>query len=76
MTQNISLSKSAKVWGRLREDIICGRFKPGETLPSQRDLGKKFGVGEATVAAAMVRLAHEGLVQRRRRRGTVGADHQ
>lgn len=46
----------------LREDIICGAFKPGEAL-AEPVLAKRFGVSRAPVREAMIELERAGLVQ-------------
>ncbi len=62
--------KSARLWTRVRQDILDGRLKPGDVLPTQRELGKRHGVAEATAALALSRLVQEGLVFRKRGKGT------
>ena len=53
----------------LRCRILRGR--PGEILPPAAKLAKEFGVNIKTVNKALNRLATAGLVERRRRIGTV-----
>ena len=61
---------AARVCAFLRQEIVGGHVKPGQRLPSQRQLGQRFGVGETTASVAMERLAQEGLIQRVRGRGS------
>jgi DNA-binding FadR family transcriptional regulator len=59
-----------QVAGELRRNIALRFVGPGEPLPPDRDLAKAFGVGRATVQAAVRLLEIEGLVESRRgRRG-------
>ncbi len=43
--------------------IRAGEFKPGEALPSERDLGRKLQVSRPVVREAMVALEIAGLVE-------------
>jgi GntR family transcriptional regulator len=49
----------------LREEIRSGRYQPGDKLPSERVLTKRFEVSKMTVRAAIVQLRGEGLVTSR-----------
>lgn len=44
---------------------IAADFKPGDPLPSMRELCRQFGVSINTVQTAIAALAREGIVQRR-----------
>jgi len=57
----------------LQEQMIQGKLKPGERLPSERSLGSLFGVGRTTIREALKSLAVRGLVTRSAR-GAVVAD--
>jgi GntR family transcriptional repressor for pyruvate dehydrogenase complex len=48
--------------GELRDAIIDGRFKPGERLSNEAELGGTYGVGRSTVREALRVLLSEGLV--------------
>jgi DNA-binding GntR family transcriptional regulator len=52
----------------LREAIVSGELLPSERLVEE-DLSRRLGVGRAAVRMALVRLEHDGLVQRERNRG-------
>jgi GntR family transcriptional regulator len=54
----------------LTEDIVRGRFSPGDRLTSEPDIGDEFGVSRATVRQALQRLESDGLIQRIKGRGT------
>ena len=55
----------------LRLAIVEGRFKPGDSIPSYRDLAPILGVSQIVTKTAMHRLAEEGYVVSRPRIGTV-----
>jgi GntR family transcriptional regulator, transcriptional repressor for pyruvate dehydrogenase complex len=57
----------------LQEQIIRGKLKQGERLPSERSLCAVFGVGRTTIREALKSLAVRGLVTRSAR-GAVIAD--
>jgi GntR family transcriptional regulator len=58
----------------LAEDIIRGRWPPGQRLMSEPGIGTRFGVSRATVRQAIQRLESEGLIRRVKGRGTFVAD--
>ena len=45
------------------EDLIAS-LKPGDPLPSERELAERYDVARMTVRAEIIRLAAEGLVER------------
>jgi GntR family transcriptional regulator len=55
------------------EDLI-GALKPGDPLPSERELAERFDVARMTVRSEITRLASEGLVERVQGRGTFVAE--
>ena len=54
---------------QIRTSIILGRYRPGDTLPPERDLAQFLGVSRTTVRDAIAILAREGLIDVRRGRG-------
>jgi GntR family transcriptional regulator len=58
----------------LREEIVSGRWPPGERLASEPDLGKHFSVSRTVVRQALGRLEDEGLLLREKGRGTFVSD--
>ena len=50
--------------------IVSGAWEPGLRLPSELDLCAHFGVSRTTLRQALGRLEQEGLVSRRKGRGT------
>ena len=53
----------------IRRDIITGRIKNGERLPSKRSLSEHLQISKATVENAYAQLSAEGLVDARPRSG-------
>jgi DNA-binding FadR family transcriptional regulator len=54
---------SDDVFRRLTEEILSGRYEPGEKLPTQRALAKDLGVNIASVREAVKRLEQLRLVE-------------
>jgi GntR family transcriptional regulator len=54
----------------LREQIASGQHGAGSLLPSELELGQRFGVSRITAKRALDELNAEGLVERARGRGT------
>jgi len=54
----------------LRERIVNGTYRVGQTLPAEADLMARFGVSRITAKRAVDELSAEGLVARMRGRGT------
>lgn len=55
----------------LRRRLADGTWRPGDRLPSERELSRRYAGRTAAVRRALRALAAEGLVERRRGRGTV-----
>jgi GntR family transcriptional regulator len=55
---------------QLRQRIAGGQLKPGEQLPSARELSAELGVNFLTVVKVYQLLEQEGLVEMRRGLGT------
>jgi GntR family transcriptional repressor for pyruvate dehydrogenase complex len=54
---------SDDVFRRLTEDILGGRYEPGEKLPTQRALAHDLGVNMASIREAVKRLEQLRLVE-------------
>ncbi len=54
----------------LREQIASGSLKPGDMLPSEKVLCAQLGVSRITIHQALADLTAEGLLERRRAKGT------
>ncbi len=57
-----------------RAEIREGGLKPGDRLPSARELARMFGTAEANVHHALALLVKEGMLTRRPKAGTVVTD--
>ena len=63
------------IWLQIRraiaQPILTGAWRPGDRVPSEMELTEHFRTARMTVGRAIQSLASEGLVQRRRKVGTV-----
>lgn len=59
-----------RVYRELRAMIDDGRLRPGVRLPSTRTLAAELGLSRTTVVLAFERLAAEGYIETRGKRGT------
>ena len=62
------MSISGDGYEDLRAAIVNGELLPGERL-LEEELSARLGLGRAAVRMALVRLEHDGLVERERHRG-------
>ncbi|MFF8896073.1 GntR family transcriptional regulator [Streptomyces lydicus] len=58
----------------LRREIQAGRIKPGEQLPSHRELQERFNIANMTARSALRVLREEGLIYTVQGRGSYVAD--
>ncbi|WP_042703771.1 GntR family transcriptional regulator [Azospirillum sp. B506] len=58
---------------RLRDEIAARLFEPSGRLPTENEIGVRFGVSRVTVRLALDRLEAEGLIERRKGKGTFTA---
>lgn len=58
---------------RLRDEIAARRFEPSGRLPTESEIGARFAVSRVTVRLALDRLEAEGLIERRKGKGTFTA---
>ena len=63
-------AKHPSIVAELRQRIIKGDFAPGTQFPTHDELGKSFNVSRVTVQKALDRLASDGFVFAKGRRGT------
>jgi GntR family transcriptional repressor for pyruvate dehydrogenase complex len=54
---------AGRVFTQLCEDVLSGRYEPGEKLPTQRALAAELDVNMASVREAVKRLEQLGLVE-------------
>ena len=55
---------------QLRQRILNGDLQPGDLLPSESQISTECGVSRMTARMALMQLANEGLVVRKRGKGT------
>jgi GntR family transcriptional regulator len=65
-----SVPLSAQIMEQLRSQCLTGKLRPGDRLPSVRDLATQLAVNVNTVFRVYERLAAEGLVELRHGDGT------
>ncbi len=53
----------------LREQIVAGAYRPGQQLPSERELRERWKVSDRTIRVAFDQLRAEGLVTSRQGKG-------
>lgn len=75
LSQRKSGSRAAEpifrqVYKGLRQAILAGKLRPGERLPSTRDLGEQLGVSRTVALLAYEQLLAEGFAEGRRGSGT------
>jgi GntR family transcriptional regulator len=84
MFEDIDPRRPTPLWeqiaARVRVAVAAGELRPGESLPSVRELARRLRVNPATVAQAYRELAQEGFVETRHGSGTfvreVGTDRR
>lgn len=57
----------------IRDLVLNGTWPPGTSVPPEHALMEQLGASRMTVHRALVQLAREGLITRRRRSGTIVA---
>src|ERR1700722_14808692 len=61
----VQLPKYQQVVEAVKNEILSGRYQPGQKLPSEAALGKRFGAFRITVGRALRELRQAGLIQSR-----------
>jgi GntR family histidine utilization transcriptional repressor len=76
-TEPLALDGAGPVYDQIRRairDLILGGvWPPGTSVPPEHALMEQLGASRMTVHRALVQLAREGLITRRRRSGTIVA---
>src|SRR5689334_2042278 len=60
----------------MREKIRAGEWKPGDLIPSERELGEQYGISRMTARQAITELVNEGLFYREQGKGTFVSRHK
>jgi GntR family transcriptional regulator, arabinose operon transcriptional repressor len=66
----LGIPKYRQVLETLKTDIVSGRYQPGQKLPSEAALMKRFETSRITVGRALRELQQTGLIERRPGSGT------
>jgi len=84
MTESVPADESAmsnrrgpslhdRIYGEIERQIVSGAWPPGHRLPFEIDLAQDYGCARMTVNKVLTRLAAAGLIERRRKSGSVVA---
>jgi GntR family transcriptional regulator of arabinose operon len=68
--QAVSTSKHRQIREWIRESIESGRFRPGDKLPSEAELCRRFQVSRNSVRQAISYLVNDGWLESRKGIGT------
>jgi len=69
--ENVQIPLHRKIAESLSQQVSNGKFKPGQRLPSERQIAKQFQASRATVRTALQHLEQSGLITRRERRSAL-----
>ena len=69
MSQRGNTPRYLFLYRHIRDDILNGRIRPGEKLPSKRRLAKALSVGVLTVENTYRQLLLEGYIESKQRSG-------
>ncbi len=66
----VAVHKYREILEKIQDDISSGRYRPGQRLPSETELVRRYGASRMTVFRAMHELQTLGIVTRRVGSGT------
>lgn len=69
-------SLADQAFNQIRDQILDQRFRPGEHLPSERELSDILGINRSSVREALKRLEQARLIQIRHGEGSIVLDFQ
>src|SRR5213592_3617643 len=64
-----------QIKGLLEKSLEAREWRPGQAMPSEIELARRFGVAQGTVRKAIEALAADNLVVRRQGKGTYVTTH-
>lgn len=70
IVQDSSVPYYQQLYDHLYRNIVDGRWRPGDMLPSETELIERYHVSRVTVRQALALLVKDGLIYRRRGLGT------
>jgi GntR family transcriptional regulator, histidine utilization repressor len=65
------VSLHQRILSDIEQNILTGRWPPGYRIPSEQQLAEQYGCSRMTVNKVVTQLARAGLVQRRRKIGSI-----
>jgi len=68
--QHSAQAKHERLRDHFVKEMMSGRLKPGEAIPSEHRLVETLGIARTTVRQAMASLENEGLIRRIQGKGT------
>jgi DNA-binding FadR family transcriptional regulator len=60
----------AQAMEKIRELITSGLYKPGDKIPTEQELARRFGIGRSSIREAVKIFQHLGILESRVPRGT------
>jgi len=70
LDKNDALPLYVQLANLLKKDIVMGKYKEGEVIPSETQLAKKYQITRTTVRRAILDLVNEGLLHQVHGKGT------
>ena len=70
LARHRGVSLHRQIYLVLRDEIRQGVYYPGDVLPSEDEIAKRFGVSRVTLRTALAALATDALIERRQGKGT------
>ncbi|TFJ92194.1 GntR family transcriptional regulator [Lentibacillus salicampi] len=64
-----------KIYIQLKQDIVKGKFKVGDKIPSEKELSEQWSVSRITPKKSLDILADEGIIERNPGRGSFVVEH-
>ncbi|KPK76117.1 MAG: hypothetical protein AMJ79_08120 [Phycisphaerae bacterium SM23_30] len=71
MDEGMHMPLHRRIAENLGSQVSSGKLKPGERLPSERQIAREYQASRATVRTALQHLEQAGLITRRERRSAV-----
>ncbi len=71
MTESKAMPIHRKIAEDIRRQISNGELRPGQKIPSERQIAQQFDASRATVRTALQHIEQEGLITRRDRRSAI-----
>jgi len=70
-TEQLQSPLHRRIAERLGQQVSTGQIRPGDKLPSERQIARQFNASRATVRTALQHLEQAGLISRRERRSAI-----